>query len=164
MIGKNKFTKILAVLLSMIMIYIPTVAYAAQTDPDDSLAINGKITYLGKGIRAPFRGVLFDIVAATKLKLDKQFAKQRFQLELKLQKGLLTSEFTLKLGVIQAKYDALQGKHTSLLKIKNQEITRLQDLVKKNPNDHTHWWFAGGVIAGILLSIGIFFAATEISK
>ena len=164
MVGKNKFIKVLAVFLSALMVYIPSVVYAGQQDPDDSLSINGRITYLNKGTRAPFKGVLFDIVAATKLKLDKQFAQKSFQLELKLQKGLLTSEFTLKLGNVQAKLDALQSKHTSLLKIKSEEITRLQELVKKNPNDHTHWWFAGGMVAGILLSLGIFFAATEISK
>ena len=47
---------------------------------------------------------------------------------------------------------------------KSEEIDRLQNLIKKDPNDHTHAWFAGGLVAGILLSIGIYYAAAEANK
>jgi len=165
MVEKNKLLgKLLSVLLSILMVYIPTVAYAGQSDPDDSLSANGKLMVLGKGQKAPWDGILFDIRAATKLKLDTEFAQKKFELELKYQKNILTSEFQLKLGLLQAKHDSLKDRTDSLLKIKTLEIDRLQELVKKNPNSYSHWWFVGGIVAGCLLSIGVYYAAVQVKK
>jgi len=163
MVERNKtLVKTLAILLSVLLVYVPAVVYAGQQDPDDSLAMSGRITVVGQGQKTPYAGILFDIRAATKLKLDAEFAQKRFELELKLQKSLLSSEFQLKLGNLQVRYDGLKGTHDSLLKIKNEEISRLQELVKKNPNSYSHWWFIGGIVAGCLLSLGVFYAATQI--
>ncbi len=137
---------------------------AGQADPDDSLSANGRVMVIGKGEKTPFGGLLFDLRASLKLKLDKEFAEKKYQLQLDLQKKLITSEFTLKLGLLQTKHDSLQDKHTSLLKIKNEEITRLQELVKKSPNEYNHWWFVGGILAGCLLSIGVYYAAVKIGE
>ena len=157
-------SKLLAVFLSCLMVFIPSVVVAGQADPDDSLSANGRVMVIGKGEKTPFGGLLFDLRASLKLKLDKEFAEKKYQLQLDLQKKLITSEFTLKLGLLQTKYDSLQDKHTSLLKIKNEEIFRLQELVKKSPNDYNHWWFVGGIIAGCLLSIGVYYAAVKIGE
>tara|TARA_B100001778_G_C18440807_1_gene562232 strand:- start:142 stop:621 length:480 start_codon:yes stop_codon:yes gene_type:complete len=157
-------SKLLAVFLSCLMAFIPSVVMAGQADPDDSLSANGRVMVIGKGEKTPFGGLLFDLRASLKLKLDKEFAEKKYQLQLDLQKKLITSEFTLKLGLLQTKYDSLQDKHTSLLKIKNEEIFRLQELVKKSPNDYNHWWFVGGIIAGCLLSIGVYYAAVKIGE
>jgi len=146
------------------MIFIPSVVVAGQADPDDSLSANGRVMVIGRGEKTPFGGLLFDLRASIKLKLDKEFAQKKYQLQLDLQKKLITSELTLKLGLLQTKYDSLQDKHTSLLKIKNEEIFRLQELVKKSPNDYNHWWFVGGIIAGCLLSIGVYYAAVKIGE
>lgn len=158
------WSKTLAAFLSLLMILIPLHAYAGETDPDDSLSVNGRLMVIGKGQRTPFAGILFDIRAATKLKLDSEFAQKKFQLELKYQKSILTSEFQLKLGLLKAKHDALRERTDSLLKIKTQEIDRLQELVKKNPNSYSHWWFIGGIVIGCLLSIGVYYAAVQVNK
>tara|TARA_R100000664_G_scaffold33165_1_gene49580 strand:+ start:3144 stop:3623 length:480 start_codon:yes stop_codon:yes gene_type:complete len=157
-------SKLLAVFLSCLVAFIPSVVMAGQADPDDSLSANGRVMVIGKGEKTPFGGLLFDLRASLKLKLDKEFAEKKYQLQLDLQKKLITSEFTLKLGLLQTKHDSLQDKHTSLLKIKNEEITRLQELVKKSPNEYNHWWFVGGILAGCLLSIGVYYAAVKIGE
>jgi len=157
-------SKLLAVFLSCAMIFTPTVVMAGETDPDDSLNRNGRIMVIGRGEKTPFGGVLFDLRASVKLKLDKEFALKKYELQLGLQKKLLTSEFTLKLGLLQTKYDSLQDKHIALLKIKNEEIGRLQELVKKSPNDYTSWWFVGGIVIGCLLSIGVYYAAVKVNQ
>ena len=165
MVEKNKFfVKSIAVLLSVLIVYVPTLAYAGQSDPDDSLSANGKVVVIGQGDKAPFGGLLFDLRASVKLKLDKEFATKKYELQLDLQKKLITSEFTLKLGLLQTKHDSLQDKHTALLKIKNEEIFRLQELVKNSPNDYTQWWFIGGVVVGCLLSIGVYYAAVKVNQ
>lgn len=158
------WSKVLATFLAVLIILIPFHVYGGQSDPDNSLAANGKLMVMGKGQTAPWDGILFDIRAATKLKLDAEFAQKKFDLELKYQKSILTSEFQLKLGLLQAKHDALKDRTDSLLKIKTLEIDRLQELVKKNPNSYSHWWFIGGIVAGCLLSIGVYYAAVQINK
>jgi len=156
------WNKLLALVLNVTLMCIPFYAYAGEADPDDSLNINGKVTALGKGEKAPYQGILFDIQAATKLKLDKEFAQKKFELELDYEKKKISAELTLKLNALQIQHDTLKSKTDTLLTIKNDEINRLQDLVKDSPNDYNNWFFAGGVVAGVLLSIGIFYATVEI--
>ena len=76
----------------------------------------------------------------------------------------IKAQYDLQLGTLQAQHDSLEDKHISLLKIKNDEINRLRDILKDNPNDYNHWWMAGGVVAGIVTSIAIFYAAVEIKE
>jgi len=158
------WNKFLAILLSFTLVLIPCVASAGETDPDDSLNINGRLTYLGKGEKTPYAGILFDISAATKLKIDKQFMVLKFKLEMDFLRKTLTAEHSLVLSKLQLKHDTLQSRTSSLLKIKTEEINRLQDLIKKDTRSYSHWWFVGGIIAGCLLSIGIYYAASEIGK
>lgn len=155
--------KIISTILAVLMVLIPFHAYAGQQEPDDSLNITGKLTYIGKGEKTPFSGILFDIAAATKLKIDKQFMTLKFKLELDFMKKKLDAEHKLQLSGLQNKLDSLKQRTDSLLKIKTEEINRLQALVKKDTTSHSHWWFVGGIIAGCLLSIGIYYAAIEIN-
>ena len=158
------WNKALAMILCLFVVLLPFQVHAGQQDPDNSLEVNGKMMVIGKGERTPFSGILFDIKGATKLKLDTEFAVKKYQLELKYQKTLLTSEFKLKLDLLQSKHDFLKQRTDALLKIKSDEIQRLQELVKKNPNSYSHWWFVGGIIAGCLLSIGVYYAAVKINN
>ena len=58
----------------------------------------------------------------------------------------------------------LKEKYDSILKIKDEEVNRLQKFALERPNKNSHWWFAGGVVAGIITSIAIFYAAVEIKE
>ena len=150
--------------MATLIALVPFHAYAGQQDPDDSLNVNGRLIYVGKGEKTPYAGILFDIPAATKLKLDKQFMVLKFKLEMDFLRKKLTAEHSLVLSKLQLKYDTLQSRSDSLLKIKTEEINRLQTLIKKDTRSYSHWWFVGGIIAGCLLSIGIYYAASEIGK
>jgi len=158
------WSKLLSVFLCCLLVFMPSIVMAGESDPDSSISSNGKVTIIGQGEKTPYGGLLFDLKASVKLKLDKEFALKKYELQLDLQKKLITSEFTLKLGLLQTKHDSLQDKHTALLKIKNEEIFRLQELVKKSPNDYTQWWFIGGVVVGCLLSIGVYYAAVKVNQ
>jgi len=70
----------------------------------------------------------------------------------------------LGMATIQASFDALKEQNTSLLKIKDAEILRLQELALKNPNENSHWWLGGGIVIGIVTSITIFYAAVEVGR
>ena len=47
---------------------------------------------------------------------------------------------------------------------KEKEVVQLNEIIKDEISDHSHWWFASGILAGVLLSIGIFYAAVEVQK
>ena len=66
-------SKLLAVFLSCLVAFIPSIVMAGQTDPDDSLSVNGRVMVIGQGEKTPFGGLLFDLRASVKLKLDKEF-------------------------------------------------------------------------------------------
>ena len=158
------WNRILARILILLLVSTPCASLAVENDPDDSLNINGKITVLGKGARAPYQGILFDIPAATKLKLDKAFSQKRYELELTFEKNKIVFEHKLIYDSLKIDHESLKSKTDAILKIKSEEINRLQDLIKDSSGDYANWAFAGGLVAGILVSIGIFYTATEIKN
>ena len=44
------------------------------------------------------------------------------------------------------------------------EVNRFEKLALEKPNKNSHWWFAGGMVAGIVTSVVIFYAAVEIGE
>ena len=70
----------------------------------------------------------------------------------------------LAIDLLQAQNDTLKNTHEQLLVQKEKEIDQLNEIIKDEIDDHSHWWFAGGIVAGVLLSIGIFYAAVEVQN
>ena len=70
----------------------------------------------------------------------------------------------LQLDTLQVSYDALEEKHQLLMDIKNSEINTYREMALDQPNKNNQWWLAGGVVVGIGLSLGTFYAATNITQ
>tara|TARA_R110000824_G_scaffold234462_5_gene423006 strand:+ start:912 stop:1328 length:417 start_codon:yes stop_codon:yes gene_type:complete len=134
---------------------LPTLASASE------ITNIGRVTSLEVSEEAPYSGILLDAEATAKILADKRFLSLQFDLKLDLDVKRLTSKHQLELGLLQARYDGLNNQHTQILKIKSDEIVRLQEIVKDRPNSNSEWWLAGGVVTGILVSIGVFYAAAE---
>jgi len=153
------FKKIFTIFLTICFVCL-TVNVAAQEFENQE----GAVTSLTKGEKAPFSGILLDSIAGAKF-----IAKSRYcaeELELKIRK-----EFTVELAnkqlavdLLQVQYDILRSTHEQLLIQKEKEIVQLNEIIKDEISDHSHWWFAGGIVSGVLLSIGIFYAAVEVQK
>ena len=150
--------RILSLFMVIVMATAPTIVLAEEAEQE------GQLTTINKGEEAPYSGILLDSIAAAKINIDKKYSLLKYDLELDLEIKKLKAQYDLQLGTLQAQHDSLEDKHISLLKIKNDEIDRLRDIVKDNPTDHNHWWLAGGVVAGIVTSIAIFYAAVEIKE
>ena len=65
---------------------------------------------------------------------------------------------------LKASLKATENKYESIIDIKNDEINRLTDIAVNSDADYTHWWTAGGFVAGALVSLAIFYAAVETSN
>ena len=63
----------------------------------------------------------------------------------------------------KASIDGLDKKHTTLMKIKNDEIERLSEIAS-NTNDYSMWWAAGGIVVGIGLTIAVVYAVDTGNK
>ena len=122
----------------------------------------GKVINLLKDEPAPFDGVLFDEQAAAKLLADKEYEQIECKLKIDYEMEKIKAKHMLEMATLQASFDAIKKQNISILEIKDAEILRLQELAIKNPNSNAHWWMAGGVTAGIITSIAIFYAAVEV--
>jgi hypothetical protein len=119
---------------------------------------------LEEGEPAPFTGTLFNPTATAQLIADREFRLTDCDLRVNYEINLLTARHDLEYNLLQVRYESLEERTTSLSILKDQEIADLQEAVRKHPNRHSHWFFAGGFIAGAITSIAIFFAAREISQ
>ena len=151
----NISSKILSIFLALSLVFIPAIAHA------DEVVDEGRVTSLEVSEKAPYSGILLDAVATAKILSDKKYAVLQYELKLDLELKKLTSSHQLELGLLQTRYDSLSSQHDQILKIKNDEINRLQEIVKDHPNSNSEWWFAGGVAVGIAICIGVFYAAAE---
>jgi hypothetical protein len=126
---------------------------------------NGKVAAIKKGQTAPFDGILFDKKAeatmaakresAVKIcEIDKNYTIKKLKAECDFDKRFLTIE-----------KESEKKKHDGLMALKNAEVKRLEEVLKKSQKpDYSKLWFVGGFVAGVGLSIGIFYAAAQASK
>lgn len=125
-------------------------------------AQEGVITEIQKGQQAPFTGVLMDAKAAAKVLTEQKYTAEECRLEMDRELELLRAKLELDLEIAKIKLTSEQDKYQKILNIKEEENKRLQKLALERPNDYSHWWLAGGVGAGIVLSIAVFSIAVEI--
>ena len=127
------------------------------------LAQTPTVTDLDKGQTAPYSGVLFNPQAAAQLLAQQKYADAECELKIDLEVDKLEAQMDLINESLKASIRATENKYESIIQIKNDEIDRLTDLAVNSDADYTHWWTAGGFIAGALVSLSIFYAAVKAS-
>ena len=145
------WSKIVSLILCFSLVYTPVCI------AEDTPIPKGKITGLSKGEHAPYAGVLLDNIAAARIFSDKKYFEEQWQLKLQYELGKQKARLDLTIQSQKASLDALQEKHTALMKLKDDEIKRLSDLAA-GKEDYTTWWAVGGVIVGIGLTIAVVYA------
>ena len=129
-----------------------------------ALAQDAQYTQLEAGEQAPFAGYLFNETATAELIVEKQFIMTECDLRVEYEIKKTQAEMNLQIETLQISWEALSEKHNLLMDIKNNKINTYREMALDQPNKNNHWWLAGGVVVGIGLSLGTFYAATEISK
>ena len=146
------WNKTIAIVLLMTF---PTLAFADGTP---------QIKPMNQGEVAPFSGVLFNSEAVAQSIAEKEYNADQCRLRTAHIEQKEKIRCDLLVATVKVEVDFLQKKYDSILTIKDQEINRLQKFALERPNKNSHWWFAGGVVAGIITSIAIFYAAVEIKE
>ena len=132
--------------------------------PLSALAQSPTVTDLEKGQSAPYSGVLFNPEAAAQLLAQQKYADAECELKIDLEIDKLGAQMDLINESLKASLKATENKYESIIDIKNDEINRLTDIAVNSDADYTHWWTAGGFVAGALVSLAIFYAAVETSN
>jgi hypothetical protein len=145
--------RFLSVLLVFATLFSPLAVYAEPT-----------ITPIEKGQPAPYDGSLLNNEALAKIMAEKQKAKELCELENKYLKMRSEVDCDLKVNNAKIELDAAKKKYDAVVQIKQEEIERLQKLALKNDNNNHKWWLAGGVIAGVLVTVGAFLLVAQVQK
>ena len=144
--------------LVVIFSLFPAELFAQETEDEP------QFTQLELGDPAPFAGTLFNPTATAQLIAEREFRLTDCDLRVNYEINLLTAKRDLEYNLLQVRYDSLEERSTALSNLRDQEITDLQEMIRKHPNRNSHWFFAGGFIVGAATSIAIFFAAREITQ
>jgi hypothetical protein len=123
-----------------------------------------RYTHLDEAEPAPFAGTLFNPSATAQLLADNQYSFEECDLRVEYEIARTTANMQFQIDSLQISYDSLDERHNLLMDIKNDEIDTYRELALEQPNKNNHWWMAGGVVAGIGLTLGTLFAASEIMK
>ena len=124
----------------------------------------GKSVTLKKNQKAPFPGTLLDAEAIAEILAKTKKLKEELKLKLSQQKEKLKIQHDMRYNILKLDLSALQKRSDEIIKLKNEELTRLQKMVFKPKRDLTILWFTIGVAIGVGSTIGIAFAIKEVTK
>tara|TARA_R110000824_G_scaffold151992_2_gene323080 strand:- start:7149 stop:7589 length:441 start_codon:yes stop_codon:yes gene_type:complete len=117
-----------------------------------------------KGQKAPFNGIIMDSESAAKVIAEREYEIKKCEIKIEHEKKKKDSLCDLKTSILDAKLGAEIEKNEEIRKIKDEEIKRLTQILEETSSDYSEWWFVGGFAAGILTSIGVFYAAVKTSQ
>tara|TARA_R110000824_G_scaffold198048_5_gene381978 strand:+ start:761 stop:1201 length:441 start_codon:yes stop_codon:yes gene_type:complete len=117
-----------------------------------------------KGQRAPFNGIILDGPSAAKVISGYEYATEKCKIMAEHDAKKAKANCELEKNVLAARLQSTLEKHRAITKIKEDEILRLQRVLKSVSADYSEWWFVGGVVAGIVTSVAIFYAAVKTSQ
>ena len=138
----------------LLIIFLPALCFA-----------NGKVAAIKKGQRAPFDGILLDKKAEATITAKRESAVKICEIDKNYTIKKLKSECDFNKRILTIEKDSDKKKHDALMDLKNAEVKRLEIALKKSQKpDYSRLWFVGGFVAGVGLSIGIFYAAAQASK
>ena len=147
--------QIISILVAIAIVLAPTTILAqeiGETKP--------KISNLKQGDLVPFDGILLDAWAFSEMMAKLEIDTERFKLELDYLGKKKDAEWGLKYDSLQASFDGLQFKYDNILEIKDNEIKVLREIAIEK-KDYSIWWYAGGFLSGVVLCLGVLYAASD---
>ena len=146
--------KKISVLIFVVALLLPVRSLADETP---------KLVDLAVGQKAPFAGTLLNPTAVAQMIADKENLQVECTLAKTYVEGREKAKCDLMVNSVDASLRALETRNQAILFIKDEEITRLNQLALNRPNKNSHWWFSGGVVVGIITSVVIFYAAVKVT-
>ena len=146
--------KILSIFLAIQILFLQVSVYADVP----------RTEYIAKNQPAPFAGTLLNDLAAAKIISEKQKIKDECELQKTYVSLTRDAKCKLKVDLLKIEIDIGERKYNTMMEIKNKEIDNITKIALKHDKPSTKiWWASGGAVAGIAVTIGMFFLVGYVS-
>ena len=142
------------------LVFITLISFLS-TSVHAQLAEGGRYTKVESGQPVPFTSWCFDDIATARMLSTLEFNKEKCDTELQLSLEKQKAKNDLLVNNLNLRIFSMEKQHAEVLQIKNTEIDRLTSAALKRPNDYTHWWAAGGFVAGAMSVIIVMYLVSE---
>lgn len=146
----------------MVVIFMLITQFSYAQDNMVSEIDFGEFTFINEGEVASFTGIILTPNALATILVSNEFSLKKCELDNKYEIDVKKKTIEMMEDMYESERQLSEGKHNELVILKDEEIERLQNIVIDGPNNYNHWWGAGGFVAGVAVSIGIFYISTEI--
>lgn len=139
----------------LLVLFVPVSVYAQD--------FQGKTINIKKNEPAPYDGILLDSVAIAKILAEREYAKKQCDLDKNYELNKQQAKCDLENSKLKVDLDVLNKKYDEVNKLKDNEISRLTELVKKSDDSGKYkiLYFIGGVVVGIGATVGIAYAVVH---
>ena len=119
------------------------------------------MVHLGAGETAPFNGRLMNDEAVANIIAGREMSVEQCEIQKELAISLTKAELQLEIDYLKAELETETEKNTTLLELRDQEISSLRKEIKPNK---TMWAFFGGFLLASGTSLGTYYAVREIDS
>tara|TARA_Y100000592_G_scaffold100997_1_gene184397 strand:+ start:2764 stop:3201 length:438 start_codon:yes stop_codon:yes gene_type:complete len=121
-----------------------------------SHAEEGKFTLMPKNRPAPYKGVLFDEVATSKLLALPEKYKLQCDLDIEYKIDRLNTDHNLEKKNLMLDLENLRKEHKVMLETKDKQVENLNKELKKRIGINKEWYLFGGIAIGVGITTGMF--------
>ncbi len=142
--------KLIAWFLALALILVPVTANA-QEDLDP--APGGQVTFIEEGEPAPFDGTLYDRLASAELIVRLETEDEACEIEIDRAVGENDVTWQLRYDQLDARYKISTETYEAKVSTRDDMLELQDEQLEKLRNPRTELVFAGGVVAGIGLTV-----------
>ena len=119
------------------------------------------MVHLEAGETAPFEGRLMNDEAVANIIAGREMSMEQCEIQKELAISLTKAELQLEIDYLKAELETETEKNTTLLELRDQEISSLRKEIKPNK---TMWAFFGGFMLATGTSLGVYYSVREINE
>ena len=161
----SKPSRFISLFCCLLVLLTPFYAYAEPPQLQPTEVSPGVITELKKDQRAPYAGILFSKEAAAKLYTQLKFTEEECNLRLSKELDILKLDYETKLSLEKLKLSVEIDKNKSLISVKEDRIKFLEkNLQPQKWYESGEFWFAIGIVGGILITVASGYAISQAGK
>ena len=151
--------KTTAAIVSAFLFLVPFQSYSQDLTRTST---NAKFTFLDKGDKAPFDGTLFSPEATAIILNDADSSELKCDLRVQKERDLVLAKCKKDYDLAVNNLNSEIQKSKVRLTQKDEEIEALKKLASKN--DYNLLWGVGGVVGGILITLGAIYVVGAITR
>ena len=151
--------KPIAAIVSALLFLAPLQTYPQEST---STSTSAKFTFLDKGDKAPFNGTLFSPEATAIILNDANSSELKCDLKVLKEKDLVLAKCKKEYDLVVNNLTSEVQKSKVRLIQKDEEIESLKEIASKN--DYNLLWGVGGVVGGVLITLGAVYAVGVLAK